>query len=216
MVDISKSLFGYNTSQVDSMMSQQTSKIDELEKKIESLESQLATYIELESALKEGIVDARQKGSQIIEDSAGQAEQIISKANEQATQLKEETINRGNDLLNGGNALRDRLTFMKDEMREMVDQVSEFIDGTDFESLFPKSEVDQYTMQISEFSDGKVEKRKESDEESVSESTLTDEEKRELEKLIHEVIANDAASKETQGPERNIEKKLIELRTLNG
>lgn len=216
MVDISKSLFGYNTSQVDSIMSQQTNRIDELEKKIESLESQLSTYIELESALKEGIVDARQKGSQIIEESAGQAELIISKANEQVTQIKENTVIRGNDLLNSGNALRDRLTFMKDEMREMVDQVSEFIDGTDFETIFPKSEIDEYTMKINEFSDGQSETIKSDDENSTSESTLTDEEKRELEKLIHEVIANDAAAKETQGPEKNIEKKLIELRTLNG
>lgn len=216
MGDISKSLFGYNTSQVDTLLGQQTSQIESLEKRVEELEGQLATYIELESALKEGIVDARQKGTQIIEESTDKAEQIINQTNEQVTQIKEDIVLRGNDLLNSGNALRNRLTHMKAEMREMIDQVSEFIDGTDFEAIYPKNEIDRYSMQISEFSNGEIEASHPKEEGGMPESSLSEEEKRELEKLIHEVIANDAAAKENLDAEKKVEKKLIDLRTMNG
>lgn len=216
MGDISSSLFGYNKGQVDLMLSQQNEKIQSLQKKVEELEGQLATYVEMESALKQGIVDARSKGSEIINEATVKADQLIDQTNEQLAQHKEDFVHQGNELLNSGMALKHRLDFMKDEMREMIDQVSDFIDATDFDSIYPKDDIDQFAQTVKVFSNGEVEPSKASEEKSPAEGSLSEEEKRELEKLIHEVIANDASSKEAAVVENPNEKKLINLRTING
>lgn len=215
--DLSTSLFGYNKGQVDSIVSQQTGKIQELEKKVNELESQLSTYIELESVLKEGILDARVKGNEIINESSHKAELLMNQTNEQVAQYKEDFVHQGNDLLTSGMALKNRLDFMKDEMRDMIDQVAQFIDGTDFEKIYPKTDVEHFAMKINEFSDGKISASTQAEgEKTITDSTLTEDEKRELEKLIHEVIANDAATKENTVAEKPFEKKLIELKSING
>lgn len=216
MGDISSSLFGYNKGQVDLMLSQQNQKIQSLESKITDLETQLQSYIEMETALKEGIVDARAKGSEIINEATVKADQLINQTNEQLAQHKEDLVHQGNDLLNSGMALKNRLDFMKDEMREMIEQVSVFIDETDFDRIYPKAEIEEFSQTVKEYSNGEVENKSASDDKSVPESSLSEEEKRELEKLIHEVIANDAASKEATVVENPNEKKLINLRTMNG
>lgn len=215
--DISSSLFGYNKGQVDLMLNQQNEKIQSLENKISELENQLQSYVEMESALKEGIVDARAKGSEIISEAEVKAEQIINETNEQIAQRKEDLVHHGNDLLNSGIALKHRLDFMKDEMREMIDQVSVFIEETDFDHIYPESEIEVFKQTVKEYSNGEVVTSNAiSEDKSVPESSLSEEEKRELEKLIHEVIANDASNKEEVNVESAHEKKLINLRTLNG
>lgn len=216
MGDISSSLFGYNKGQVDLMLKQQDEKIQSLESKISDLENQLQAYVEMESALKEGIVDARTKGSEIINEAEIKANQLINETNEQIAQRKEDLVHHGNDLLNSGIALKHRLDFMKDEMREMIEQVSVFIDETDFDHVFPETEVEAFKQTVKEYSNGEVASKAISEDKSVPESSLSEEEKRELEKLIHEVIANDASNKEESQIENAHEKKLINLRTLNG
>ncbi|XJS11353.1 DivIVA domain-containing protein [Aerococcaceae bacterium WGS1372] len=216
MGDISSSLFGYNKGQVDLMLNQQNEKIKSLENKISELENQLQSYVEMESALKEGIVDARAKGSEIINEATIKADQLINETNEQLAQRKEDLVHHGNDLLNSGIALKHRLDFMKDEMRDMIDQVSVFIEDTDFDRVFPETEIETFRQSIKEYSDGEVAAKSVSEDKSMPESSLSEEEKRELEKLIHEVIANDASAKEEVVVENTHEKKLINLRTLNG
>lgn len=222
LTDLSISIFGYNRSQVESVLTEKTTEINELTKTVEMLETnvkqleeQLGHYHELEASLKAGIVDARLKGNEIIEDSSYRAEKIIKQTNEQVIQFKEELTHHSHELIDNGLDLRDSLNGMKKDIYKILEKYQNLLDETDFDKLYPANQVNRLSIQIEEYSRGEDALLTPTYDKLISESTLTEDEKEELEKLIHEVIANEA-SKENVPKAAESDKKLINFRTAKG
>lgn len=220
MAELTTSLLGYNKRQVDSEIQSQTDKIksleeniNQLESKMQELEEELTYYKELEVTLKEGIVDARLKGNEIIEQSEEKADDILKQTNEQVVQYKEELANHSQDLIDSGLVLKNSFNSMKREMINIIHRYDSLLKDTDFDIIYPSNHVARLSMQLQEFSEDKLTYNKEENSISVADNSLSEEEKVELEKLIQEVIANES-TKEGQASDPEFEERLINLRTV--
>lgn len=213
--ELTTSILGYNKRQVDAELQSNNSKIKELEDnvsqleaKMAELEEQLSYYQALESTLKEGIMDARSKGNEIIELSEVKADEILKQTNEQVVQYKEDLANHSQDLIDSGLVLKNSFNSMKREFANIIHRYDNLLKDTDFDILYPSNHVARLSMQLQELSEDKLSLNKEDNQNSVVDNSLSDEEKVELEKLIQEVISN-----ESHHDAKISEKNLINLRT---
>lgn len=210
MSEFSLGILGYNRNQVDRVLSENKSLISELEARITELENDLEEYRTIEGALKESLVDARVKANEIIDESSQQAEEIIKTTNSQAAQFKENLSQQGNLLIQSGTNLKDQLELMKGDMRDMVVRFSQMLDETNLDDIFPSESSAQMAESIKMFENSSL--GQESKVPNKPENTLTEEEKANLQKLIHEVISNEA-SKQVDKSDSEAE-KAVDLRVL--
>ena len=203
--NLNVSLFGYNRLQVEQMLQKQKDQIAKLEsqaeennKRLDELESQLAYYQGIEKDLTDGVLDARKAGNQIIAESNDEAEKLITKTNHQVSQYKEDVAHYSRQLTASGSSLRQQLNEMKSEMESILKQYQNVIESTDFDRLFPAEKVEQFSLQIDEYmNDDLSSQREDSPLKWQENNNLSEEEKKELEKLIHEVIANEGKNVQT-------------------
>lgn len=200
--DVSLSLLGYSRKQVNHIVEQKDTRIKGLEtevsewqSKVAELEEKISYFESIEQALKEGILDARVKGNTIVQEATEEAERKVAQTNEQVTQFKEEFAYTSRELVGNGANLKVKMNEMKEEMLVILAAYQEMIETTDFDALYPENQVDRMVQQIDAYeadeqidAGGVVEGRKLS-----PENNLSEEEKRELELLIHDVIANENA-----------------------
>ncbi|UUX34188.1 DivIVA domain-containing protein [Fundicoccus culcitae] len=198
--NLSISLFGYNRQQVDLLVQQQKDRLARLEsqqeenqQRITDLESQLAYYQEIEKDLTDGVLDARKAGNKIVAESNDAAENLINQTNQQVSQYKEDVAHYSRQLTASGTSLKHQLNEMKMEMENILRQYQTMIEATDFDRLFPEEKMEQFSSQIDEYmNDDLTSNRSGSRLKWQDSSNMTDEEKKELERLIHEVIANES------------------------
>lgn len=195
---IGLSFFGYSRSQVERLIEQKDQRIQDLEqslaaveKEVAKLQQDLVKYTEMEEALKDGIVDARRTGNQIVQDSTEEAQRLVDQTNQQVLQYKEEFAAYSQDLVDNGTQLKDKLKDMKQEMLAVLAQYEAILKETDFDALYPDKEVNRFNIQLKEYvaEDGFVLKGREDLSSLLQDGSLTDEEKQELKKLIQEVIS---------------------------
>lgn len=217
---LSLGLFGYNRSQVDTLLNERNSKINELETQVETLTKELSEakealvhFEELEQALTDGILDARIKGQEIVDNSQMEAKQLIDNTNEQVVQYKEEFVHHSRELVTSGSSLRSELNDMKSKMQVIIDQYQTLLDETDFDSLFPKKQVDRLILQVEDYETDELNEFTEQP--LPQEPQLSEDEKSELSRLISEVLGNEISDNEknnTKKPERK--GNLVDFTTL--
>ena len=191
MVDnISSSLFGYNKFQVNRLLKDRDEKIQSLEKQMMDIKEQLQKYVAMEQALKDGIVDARQTGNKIVAESNEMAEKIIRETNEQVIHYKEAFAKRSHNLVDAGMNVRGLMNEMKSELLSIIKNYQEAITSADFDAIYPESELTSFSSQVKEYEQLEISTSLTPKKKFWDHSNMTDEEKRELEKLIHEVINN--------------------------
>lgn len=194
---LSLSLLGYNRKQVRQTFALYDNRLQELESRIQTLESELAekdqaleSYQDKERALTEGIVDARKKGEEILQASQIQAEEKQRQVQEQIIQYKEDFSYHSRDLVRSGSQLKTELKAMKEKMQLILDQYQDLMDETDFDSLFPGESVDRFSEQIEAYNqDPDISRGGRSH--YRQDTTITEAERRELERLIHDVLSNE-------------------------
>ncbi|MBD3948619.1 DivIVA domain-containing protein [Tuanshanicoccus lijuaniae] len=190
-MQFSNSLFGYNKVQVDQALKEKDNQISTLQQQVQEIQTQLVQYIEMEQALKDGIVDARMTGNKIVEESSVEAERILQRTNEQVEQYQEEFAEHSHELVDSGLHIRDALKDMKNEMLDIIENYRELLDNTDFDALYPEEQVVRFKHQVQDYEEFDMTTKKEPKKKMWDSTSMTDEEKKELEKLIHEVIANE-------------------------
>lgn len=207
--EFSLGLLGYNRGQVDNIIQQNQKEIQALQDKIKSLETELAQFREVEEALKDSLVDARVKGNEIIQDSHHQAEVILNNTNEQVNQYKEEVSQQGNVLMQSGRELRDELKVMKDNMRSLIQTFNQLLDDTDLDGIFPNEADQKMALSLNSLEDIEAITTHQANE-AITDNSLSDEEKENLQKLIQEVISNEA-TKQVEGQQDH---KMVDLRVV--
>lgn len=195
--EISTALFGYNRQQVSQLVEHRDQKIKELEnqllqmqQKIQTLEKDLSYYQSIEAALKDGLVDARKTGNEIISHSQEQADQLLERTNEQVIQFKENLAYYSQELTDTGLDLKDRLKTMQSQMIEMMEEQVQYLKAQDFERVYPDKQIDRFLNQVDYY--------REEDRLSVitkevrpNKDPLTQDEKATLQRLVQEVIKNE-------------------------
>ncbi|GAB7231518.1 DivIVA domain-containing protein [Facklamia hominis] len=195
--EISTALFGYNRQQVSQLVEHRDQKIKELEnqllqmqQKIQTLEKDLSYYQSIEAALKDGLVDARKTGNEIISHSQEQADQLLERTNEQIIQFKENLAHYSQELADTGLDLKDRLKTMQSQMIEMMEEQVQYLKAQDFERVYPDKQIDRFLNQVDYY--------REEDRLSVitkevrpNKDPLTQDEKATLQRLVQEVIKNE-------------------------
>lgn len=195
--EISTALFGYNRQQVSQLVEHRDQKIKELEnqllqmqQKIQTLEKDLSYYQSIEAALKDGLVDARKTGNEIISHSQEQADQLLERTNEQVIQFKENLAHYSQELADTGLDLKDRLKTMQSQMIEMMEEQVQYLKAQDFERVYPYKQIDRFLNQVDYY--------REEDRLSVitkevrpNKDPLTQDEKATLQRLVQEVIKNE-------------------------
>lgn len=206
IMQLSSSLFGYNKTEVDRALQEKDAQIEALNKQISEIQTQLNEYIEMEQALKDGIVDARMTGNKIVAESNDEAEKILKRTNEQVTQYKEEFAHHSHELVNSGMGMREMMKKMQKEMQDVVATYQEMLENTDFDSLYPEDQISRFSGQIEAYENMEISTPHQQKKKLWDNTSITEEEKKELEKLIHEVIAN-----EKQEPASASESKLVKF-----
>ena len=195
--EISTALYGYNRQQVSQLVEHRDQKIKELEnqllqmqQKIQTLEKDLSYYQSIEAALKDGLVDARKTGNEIISHSQEQADQLLERTNEQVIQFKENLAHYSQELTDTGLDLKDRLKTMQSQMIEMMEEQVQYLKAQDFERVYPDKQIDRFLNQVDYY--------REEDRLSVitkevrpNKDPLTQDEKATLQRLVQEVIKNE-------------------------
>lgn len=196
--EVSLNLFGYNRKQVNQLVEHKDERINQLEselaklqQRMQALEEKVNYYQTIESALKDGLVDARKVGNDIITSSQEEADQLIKRTNDQVTQYREEFAYYSRELAASGTDLKDQLKMMQSQMLDMLSDYQKFVSSTNFDELFPSQKVNRFVDQVAAFEEdglqGLANQRKQ-----VAENSLSDDEKVELQRLIHEVIENES------------------------
>lgn len=195
--NVSKSLFGYNRQQIKSIFRNQENtikrmeaEINRLKDKVTSVETQLSDYQEKEKALTQGIIDARMKGEEIVEQSNYQAQKVIDQTNETVVQYKEDFITHSRQLVDTGSYLKNELNAMKEKVQLIIDQYQDLLDSTNFDSLYPKKQMDRLVQQMESYEQEGLEALSVPNPDHPA-STMSPEEKVELEKLINDVIEHE-------------------------
>lgn len=188
---LSNSLFGYNKFQVDTLIKSKDDEISALKQEVATMRVQLDEFLKMESALKEGIVDARMTGNRIIEESNEEAQKLLSDTKEQIVQYKEELAHQSHDLIDSGKTVQELMQQMKVEMQEILINYQKMISEIDFEIYYPQEQVNQFSSQLEDFEQSRVTPSETLKTRVWENTSISEEEKKELEKLIHEVIANE-------------------------
>lgn len=200
MEHFSLSLLGFNRRQVTEKLEEYQKKISGLEKDLEDiqvkydeLDQEVQNYRGLEDALQQGILDARLTGHKIVDESSQEAQRILDKTHEQVTQYREDFAFHSRELAESGSDLKDNLKIMKAEFQKILDAYQDMLDGTDFESIYPKKQVDRLLMQIAAYEDDdEISGGLYADPVAITkQEAISEEEKFELEQLINEVITNE-------------------------
>lgn len=189
-IHFSSSFMGYNKFQVNQILSEKDREIAVLKEELAKVQENLKQYIEMEEALKEGIVDARMTGKKIILESKEESDLILRRTNEQVLQFKEEFSIQSHDLIESGNEVKKQLNQMKNEMLGILLRYQEMLTVTDFDELYPENQLSRFKTQLFEYDQTELGEPL-SPNRAWETQTMTEEEKKALELLIHEVIANE-------------------------
>lgn len=201
MSDFSLGLLGYNRAQVDGKLQEQQELIDDLQNQIQTLQDQLSEYQAMENILKDSILDARKTGNEIIETSTLQADALVDRVNLQVTQYKDDITMRSQRVIESGISLKEEMNAMKDEFRAIVNRFNDLIDDTDFDVVYPDASAKSLTKELDRFNESESLALSEETTDKATptpEDTLTEEEKANLQKLIHEVLTNESAKSQTE------------------
>ncbi|HFI0464041.1 TPA: DivIVA domain-containing protein [Streptococcus suis] len=204
--NLKMSLFGYNKQAVAATLAQKDGEIQALKDQVAAIQVQLDQYIEMEQALKDGIVDARMTGNKIVTESTEEADRIIKRTNEQVTQFKEDFSAHSHDLMDTGLEVRTYMKQMKDDILAILADYQARLEATDFDSLYPEDQVKRFNDQLFDYDHLEIGKSQPSRKKIWDVTSITEEEKQKLELLIHEVIAN-----EKQEVKNQSETKLIQF-----
>ena len=204
--NLKMSLFGYNKQAVAATLAQKDGEIQALKDQVAAIQVQLDQYIEMEQALKDGIVDARMTGNKIVTESTEEADRIIKRTNEQVTQFKEDFSANSHDLMDTGLEVRTYMKQMKDDILAILADYQARLEATDFDSLYPEDQVKRFNDQLFDYDHLEIGKSQPSRKKIWDVTSITEEEKQKLELLIHEVIAN-----EKQEVKNQSETKLIQF-----
>ncbi|MCR8969431.1 DivIVA domain-containing protein [Facklamia sp. 7083-14-GEN3] len=214
--EVSVNLFGYNRKQVNQLVEHKDEKIKSLEsdlanlnQKVQALEEKVVYFQSIEAALKDGLVDARKTGNDIIADSEAEAEKLIKRTNEQVTQYKENFAYYSKELANTGTDLRDQLKMMQSQMLDMISDYEKFVSSTNFDEIFPSKQVERFMDQIEDFEEDDLQPNNHRKNLSA-EKQLSDKEKEELQRLIQDVIKNEEKA------EKSKDKKLVDFKKAHG
>lgn len=189
-IHFSSSFIGYNKYQVNQIISEKDREIASLKEELVKVQERLKQYLEMEEALKEGIVDARMTGKKIVLESKEESETILRRTNEQVLQFKEEFSIQSHELIESGNDVKAQLNQMKSEMQGILHRYQEMLEATNFDDLYPDNQLSRFKNQLFEYD--QTELGSPSNVNKIWENkSMTDEEKKELELLIHEVISNE-------------------------
>lgn len=213
--EVSVHLFGYNRKEVNQLVEHKDQQIKKLEQtqaqllqRIESLEEKVAYYQSIESALKDGLLDARQTGNEIIKQSEEEADKRIHRANEQVLQFKENFIHYSRELTQNGQDLKQRLNAMQTQIITLLEEMQSFVHQADFEAAFPEKQLDRFIDQLNLYEEDEL---RDLSQNKVNPShQLSNEEKNELQRLIHEVIQNEAQQR------RPREDNLVDFKKAKG
>lgn len=212
---ISLSLFGYNRAQADHIIQEQSQmikeledKVTQLEAKVENVQEDLEAFQTMEEALTKGIVDARLKGDEIIEESNQRADLLVNQTQEQVLQYKEEFAYFSRELAQTGTSLKDELNAMKSKMQAVLEHYQVLLDETNFDSLYPAKQVDRLINQVDAYEQDDLFDRPKQGKQEHQESTLTDDEKKELQALIQDVIHQEDEENENHH-------KLVNFKSVN-
>ena len=213
--EVSVNLLGYNRKQVNQLVEHKDQVIKQLEQKqtllmqqIESLEEKVSYYQSIESALKDGLLDARQTGNEIIRQSEEEAEKRLNRANEQVVQFKESFIHYSRELAQNSNALKEKLQTMQSQVLTLLEETQSFVQETDFEACFPAKPLERLMEQLDIYEEEELRDLPQSN--FNSSHQLSNEEKIELQRLIHEVIQNEAHQRRAR------EDKLVDFKKAKG
>lgn len=205
-MNISKSFFGYNQYQVDRALAEKDEKIKQLTQEVATIQKQLDEFIAMEQALKDGIVDARLTGNKIVEASNVEADKILKRTNDQVAQYKEEFAHNSHELIQSGTNLKALMKQMQSEMQQIVQSYQEMIADTDFESIYPETQIQRFTEQVEGYETLEIAEKIQNKKKLWDNTSITEAEKKELKNLIHEVIAN-----EKQESLSNTESKVVKF-----
>ncbi|EFR31068.1 hypothetical protein [Eremococcus coleocola] len=209
--ELSSSLFGYKKSQVDHLLGEQKQKIADLQAQLAQAQSEIEKYKELEASIKDSILDSRQKGNQIIQESNDKAVQMINQTEEQITQYKEDFVFQSQGLIESGVGLKDQLKEMKNRMQAILEEYQDMLDTTNFDKIYPKKKIEQFSLQVENFETESMDAWK-SHQDLSPEANLSEAEKAELQKLISDVIDNE--NKEENKEDKSVESDQEKIRLL--
>lgn len=198
--EVSLNLLGYNRKEVNQLVEYKDQQIKELEASNQMLEQRLGEvekkidyYLSIEAALKDGLLDARKSGNEIVAESEEQAQKMIAKATEQVIQYKESFTYQSKELATTGSHLKDQLKSMQQQILAIIKDYEAYVSETDFDSIYPSKQADRFMDQVEyyELDDDFDFESTVSSAPSRTEETLSDNEKMELQRLISEVIQNE-------------------------
>lgn len=200
--EVSLNLLGYNRKQVNELVENKDQRIKELEaanqaltQRLASLEKRLDYYQSIESALKDGLLDARKTGNEIIEASEEEAQQMLAQTKEQVLQYKESFATYSRDLAQSGQKMKAEFKAMQEKVIALMQSYQDYVQQTDFESIFPNKELSRFMSQVEAYDQEDPEELTlNSHKETIVDKQLSDEEKIELQRLIQEVIQNETHS----------------------
>ena len=209
--EVSLSLLGYNRSQVMKLVEEKEARIKSLESeisesmnKIQALEEKVSYFEGIEQALKDGVLDARVTGNTIVEEATNEASKI----------------NNSRELVGNGSHLKDSLKEMKQEMLDILANYQDMLKKTDFDEIYPENQIERLLLQVDAYEeDGYFDEVSMSDEprQASPENNLSESEKRELEKLIQDVIANEKQSEAAFDIEDlDLNNKLVDFKRVKG
>lgn len=225
--EISLSLLGYNRGQVLKLVEEKEARIKALESQVSEFQSQMdgfekriAYFEEIEQALKDGVVDARLTGNSIIESASNEANKVKERTTEQILQFKEEFAYNSRELVGNGSHLKEQLKQMKGEMLDILSGYQEMLQKTDFDEIYPESQIERLLLQVDAYEeDGYFSEAALEDEKRKvpQENNLSEREKRELERLIQDVIANEKQSEaEFDLDDLDLNNKLVNFKRVKG
>lgn len=225
--EISLSLLGYNRGQVLKLVEEKEARIKALESQVSEFQSQMdgfekkiAYFEEIEQALKDGVVDARLTGNSIIESASNEANKVKERTTEQILQFKEEFAYNSRELVGNGSHLKEQLKQMKGEMLDILSGYQEMLQKTDFDEIYPESQIERLLLQVDAYEeDGYFSEAALEDEKRQvpQENNLSEREKRELERLIQDVIANEKQTEaEFDLDDLDLNNKLVNFKRAKG
>ncbi len=221
--EISLSVLGYNRGQVLKLVEEKEtrikaleSQVNEFENKMQGFEEKITYYEEIEQALKDSVLDARLTGNSIVSQASGEASKIKERTTEQILQFKEEFAYNSRELVGNGSNLRTQLKQMKGEMLDILSGYQEMLKKTDFDAIYPENQIERLLLQVDAYEeDGYFNEIIVDDakHQATTENTLSESEKRELEKLIQDVISNEKQPEtEFDLNDLDLNKKLVNFK----
>ena len=152
-------------------------------------------------------------GNQIVQESTEEAQRLIDQTNEQVEQYKDEFALYSHDLVNNGTHVKDKMNEMKAALLATLAQYQSMVEATDFDALFPTKEVTRFNHQLEEFmADDTLHLLTASDlAQTWSEGAMSEEEKLELQQLIHDVTEEEISQLEEQAQPKAVGMEHEEL-----